>query len=384
MQTKIKKNKKKSELEYYSLDRILKEEAQYNIIYGMRSNGKTFAVQDYGIDNYINYGEQMAIIRRYDMDFQGKRGQECFTHFVNNPKLGNIIEQKTKGEWTDIYYWSMRWYFCRYDDKGNRIKSPEPFCYAFSLAGQEHDKSTSYPNITTVLFDEFMTRQYYLPDEFVTFTNVLSTIIRERDNVKIFMCGNTVNKYNPYFKEMGLDNVLKMGQGDLQLYQFAAYGDTTLRVAVEYSDNPNKQGKPSDIYFAFNNPKLKMITNGLWELAIYPHLPYKYNREDIIGEYFVEWEEEIMHCEIISIDSDIFTYIHKKTTKIQNVNNDLVFTTKYSPKPNFRRKITHPMDDIGRKILWFFNNDKIFYQDNEVGEVMRNYMQWCKAERGFI
>lgn len=380
----VKKKVKKSKLEYYSLTRILKEQAQYNIIYGMRSNGKTFAVQEEGLHNYKDKGEQMAIIRRYDMDFQGKRGQECFAHFVNNPTYGNMIEDIFEGEWTDIYYWSGRWYLCKYDEKGNRIKAAEPFCFAFSLAGQEHDKSTSYPKITTILFDEFMTRQYYLPDEFVTFTNVLSTIIRERDNVKIFMCGNTVNKYNPYFKEMGLDNVLKMSQGDIQVYQFAAYEDKVLRVAVEYADNPNKKGKPSDIYFAFNNPKLKMITNGLWELAIYPHLPYKYEKDDIIGEYFIEWEEEIMHCEIIAKENDVFTYIHKKTTAIKSTTYDLVFTTKYMPQPNYRRKITKPMDDIGKKILWFFNNDKIFYQDNEVGEVIRNYMNWCKNDRGFV
>ena len=36
------------------------------------------------------------------------------------------------------------------------------------------------------------------------FMNVLSTIIRDRENIKIFMLGNTVNKYCPYFDEMGL------------------------------------------------------------------------------------------------------------------------------------------------------------------------------------
>ena len=62
-------------------------------------------------------------------------------------------------------------------------------------------------NNPNILFDEFITRSMYLPDEFVIFTNVLSTIIRDRNNVKIFMCGNTVNKYCPYYKEMGLNNV---------------------------------------------------------------------------------------------------------------------------------------------------------------------------------
>ena len=53
----------------------------------------------------------------------------------------------------------------------------------------EHDKSNSYPSINTVIFDEFLTRRFYVPDEFILFMNVLSTIIRLRDNVKIFMLG---------------------------------------------------------------------------------------------------------------------------------------------------------------------------------------------------
>lgn len=374
----------KLDLKYYRLTRILKEQAQYNLIYGERSNGKSFAVEELGIENYLAKKETMAIIRRYDIDFQGKRGQQVFEHFIKNPDRGNIVEQMSNGEWTDIYYYSMRWYFCKYDEKGNRIKDAQPFCYAFSLSGQEHDKSTSFPTITTILFDEFMTRNIYLNDEFILFTNVLSTIIRDRDNVKIFMCGNTVNKYNPYFKEMGLDNVLKMNKGDIQVYKFAALNDKILKIAVEYADSPNKKGKASDVYFAFNNPKLKMITNGLWEMALYPHLPYKYTTKDIIGQYFIKWEDEIKHCEIINIDDITFTYIHNKSTPIQSEEEDLVFSTEYNPRFNYRRKITQPMDNIGKRIWWFFQNDKVFYQDNECGEIIRNYIQWCKTDRGFV
>ena len=63
---------------------------------------------------------------------------------------------------------------------------------------------------------------------------------------------------------------------------------------------------------------------------------------------------------------------------------DLVFSTDFRPNFNWRRKITKPIDDIGRKIKWFYDVDKVFYQDNEIGEVVRNYMQWCQTDRGFV
>ena len=69
----------KTELNYYSLKRIDKENAQYNIIFGMRSNGKSFSVEERGIDKYIEKGEQMAIIRRYDAQ-----------HEVRNERLSYI------------------------------------------------------------------------------------------------------------------------------------------------------------------------------------------------------------------------------------------------------------------------------------------------------
>ena len=381
---KRKEKEKEKQNKHYSLERIKKENAQYNIIYGERSNGKTFAVEEEGIKNYLSNERQMAIVRRYDLDLTGARAQAVFEHFVHNPEKGNLIEQWSNGKWCDVYYYSKRWFLCTYDEKGNRLKDTRPFCYGFSLAGQEHDKSTSYPDIEIVLFDEFLTRDLYLTDEFILFTNVLSTIIRNRDDVKIYMCGNTVNKYNPYFKEMGLDNVLKMRQGEIQVYEFALYNNKVLKIAVEYADSPSKDGKPSDVYFAFKNPKLKMITSGVWELAIYPHLPIKYKREQIVGEYYILWESEILHCEIIQSDTNYFTYIHSKTTPIKNEDESLIFTQEFDMRPNVRRKITDPFDDIGRKIYWFFRNDKVFYQDNEVGEVVRNYIQWCKSDKGFV
>ena len=59
---------------FYTLDNILKENADYNIIYGERSNGKTTAVLSYALRDSINsgYKNQLAIIRRWEEDFKDK------------------------------------------------------------------------------------------------------------------------------------------------------------------------------------------------------------------------------------------------------------------------------------------------------------------------
>lgn len=354
---------------FYSLKNILSKNAIYNIIIGERSNGKTYACLKYGLENYVKNGEQMALIRRWQDDFTGKRGQTMFDALSAN----NEVAKLTGGEWTSIYYYSSRWYLCRYNEDGKRETKEEPFCYGFSLSSNEHDKSTSYPRIKTIVFDEFLSRAFYMPDEFVIFMNVLSTIIRHRNDVKIFMLGNTVNKYCPYFAEMGLTHIKEMKQGDIDVYK---YGNSALIVAVEYC-KPNSRGKQSDIYFAFDNPKLAMITGGKWEIDIYPHCPVRYKPHDILYTYFVLFNGDVLQCEIINAENRLFTFVHRKTTPLQDTNKDLIFTTEFDSRPNYRRKITKPIDEIGKKIASFYIADKVFYQDNEIGEIMRNYLMWC-------
>ena len=353
---------------FYSLKNILAKNAQYNIIFGERSNGKTYAVLKYAIEQYYKDGSQLAIIRRWQDDFTGKRGATMFDALTTNHEIYNI----TKGEWSGIYYYGSRWYLCTFDENGKRITNDTPFAYGFSITSMEHDKSTSYPNIKTICFDEFLSRNGYLQDEFVLFMNVISTIIRHRKDVKIFMLGNTVNKYCPYFKEMGLDHIRQMKEGDIDVYR---YGDSDLIVAVEYT-KPNKAGKDSDSYFAFNNPKLSMITGGAWEIDIYPHCPVKYQPKDILFIYYIEFNEDILQCEIIQHEEMLFTFIHRKTSKL-DYDNDFIYTTEYSPKPNIRRCITKPRTNIEKKIAEFYIKDKIFYASNEIGEIVRNYLMWC-------
>lgn len=370
------RRKKEPKQQYYSLEPILREKAHYNIIIGERSNGKTYSVLKKVINDYAKSGKQAALLRRMQEDFIGKRGAGLFEPLIDNDE----IKIATNGEWNSVYYYASRWFLCRYDenDKGaiDRVTDKTPFMYGFALSQMEHEKGTGYPNVKTIIFDEFITRMAYLRDEFVLFMNTLSTIIRSRDDVIIFMLGNTVNKYCPYFDEMGLRHIKDMKQGEIDVYQLKHTSGTILKVAVEYC-KPFEKGKKSDFYFAFDNQKLEMITSGVWEIDIYPHCPYRYRPKDILFTYFIEFDRELLQCEIVMVDDVTFTFIHRKTTPIKNPEKDLIYTTKFDARPNYRRKITKPTMEIEKKIVSYFKTDKIFYQDNEVGEIVRNYLLWC-------
>lgn len=358
---------------YYSTSRIDKKDATYNVIFGERSNGKTYALLYKSLKKYFKDGSQMAYVRRWQNDITGRRASQLYGGINDN----GVVEKLSGGEFKGVHYYAGKWYLCNYDDKGKVIYGDNDIiAYAFSLTDNEHNKSTSYPNVQTVVFDEFLTSGLYLQDEFVLFMNSISTIVRRRTNVKIYMLGNTVNKFCPYFQEMGLNNVQAMKQGSIDVYH---YGESPLTVAVEYckSNNTDKDSEQNK-YFAFDNPKLEMITGGTWEMSLYPHLPHKYKPNQVLLEYFIEFNENIYHAEIIDVDGVVFTYIHDKTTPIKKPSEQIIYSLEYHAEINYNRSIFRPMSRIQEKILWFFKNDKVFYQNNTVGDAVSNYLKIAK------
>lgn len=361
-------------MKYYSMKKLFATGARYLIAFGERSNGKTYQALEYALIQYVKYGNQTAVLRREKEDFKQKRAGAYWDNLVCNGDGVNRVKELTKNKYDSITYYAGKWYLSYWDDELSKyINSPEPFALAFALSDMEHEKGNSYPKITTIIFDEFMTRKGYLPDEFILFMNTVSTIIRHRDNVKIIMCANTVSRYCPYFDEMGLNHIRQMKKGSIDIYN---YGDSGLKVAVEYCDSPNTF-KPSDVYFAFDNPKLKMITGGDWEIDIYPHLQNKYKPSDIKFSYFILFNEYILQADIVMRENEMFTFIHKKTTPIRHEDKDIIFTTEADQRANYFGKLTKPINKAAKKIYFFFVANKVFYATNEIGEIMNHYLQWC-------
>lgn len=369
----------RDELKFVNTKRIDRTDAQYRFLIGLRSNGKTSACLESSLKYCVKSGTQMAIIRRWDTDFKGDTSAKtCFNGLSDR----GIITEITNGVWDGIKYYNGAWYFSRVDaDTEKTVRNDIPIAYAFSINMEEHYKSGSWPRITRVVFDEVISRKGYLPDEFVSFCNILSTIIRTRDDVVIYMCANTINWDCLYFKEMGLGNIRDLKEGDLKVWQ---YGQSKLKVAVQYTDKLSQKGSPSDVYFAFGNPKLKMITGGDWEIALYPLLPCSsVHRNDILFTFYVKYEFDTLQGEVVQKDNNVFIFMHNKTTTLKEKQDDLIFSNEVRPEPNYVYDILRPTMKITKKIAALIAAGKIFYQSNTVGEVMNNYITACRRSRGF-
>lgn len=360
---------------FYDIRHLIKDypDAHYYVVFGERSNGKTYSALSYALERYVKSGEQFAYVRRFGEDIRKKNLSNLFSGHAENGTIKEITDEK----WTSVNYTTSKFYFEREEDDETYTKSEEPVGFAFDLNSMEHYKSISFPKITTIIFDEFMSRSGYLPNEWILFVNTVSTIVRQRSNIKIILLGNTVNKVCPYFQEMGLSHIKEQKPGTVDVYE---YGDSGLQVVCEYTESSAKRGgKASDVYFAFDNPELKMITTGAWEIAIYPHLETKFAPKDVVANFFIDYTEELLHGEVVIKDEGAFIFLHPKTSPIKDESNDIVYTDRPNSRWNYRMCLTKHSDKLSLFIMKCLRENRIFYATNETGEVFRNYVMWSDS-----
>ena len=63
---------------FYSPSTINRKNATYNLIFGERSNGKTYALLKQSVLDYVKTGGQMAYVRRWKEDITGRRASRLF------------------------------------------------------------------------------------------------------------------------------------------------------------------------------------------------------------------------------------------------------------------------------------------------------------------
>ena len=101
---------------FYSLGAINRKNATYNVIFGERSNGKTYATLKQGVTDYLKDGGQMAYVRRWKEDITGRRASRLFSALCDNGEIAKL----SQGAFTGVHYWAGKWYLCNYDDS-NRL-----------------------------------------------------------------------------------------------------------------------------------------------------------------------------------------------------------------------------------------------------------------------
>lgn len=357
---------KKSKIDFYNIEKLYQKYpgCQYYMAFGEKSNGKTYSTNLHCLKQYLEKGYKFVYLRRFVEDIQGAAPSSMFNSIVNN-----YLKKET--DYTGVIYYRRAWYLVDGDGK----KAPEPFAYAMAISQVAHTNGSSFPEVKNIIFDEFLTRSVYLPDEVPNFLTILSNIIRERDDVTITLLGNTVNKSSIYFNYFGI-NADKLQQG----HTYEIKKDRT-RLAIEYCGTLATK-KPSDIYFGFDNKSVAMITHGAWETAQYPRAMARWNRDNIIMRTFVIYEHNILEGDLIRIGANTFMFYYRKKGGIKYPDTDIVFADRADYRRNWYSSVTRPVDKVSQAIADQFRAGKVFYSEDEAGEILRNYIMYSMANTG--
>lgn len=157
------------------------------MIMGARGLGKTYGAKKIAIKNAINRGQQFIYLRRYKTELKGR-----------NSFFADIAHEFPDEEFRVEGQFAQRKNGNRWDTIG----------YFIPLSTAQANKSIAYPNVYTIIFDEFIIDKgslHYLPDEAKVFMDFYSTVDRYQDRVRCIMLSNAVSIMNPYFIRFNIE-----------------------------------------------------------------------------------------------------------------------------------------------------------------------------------
>lgn len=371
-------------MKFFNIRDLIKEvpDAQYYIVYGERSNGKTYSALSYALERFVNYGEQFVYARRLSESIRAVYMRLLFNGIRDTGEMRRVMNQVG---YDDLEFYSGAFWPLVTNEKGKQERVSPPIGYTMSINTWETAKGGSIPGAGTIIFDEFLTRKYYLPNEPVLFENLVSSVVRQNAKAKIIMLGNTVSWEAPYFQEWGLSHIRDMKQGTYDVYQSNEGGR---KIVVCYTEHAG--AKSSDVYFNFDNARSRMIIDGTWETAMYPRVPE--NLEgwtkgepsyiQTIDGVCIKLEPAqtpdgmpVLLCwdngkELVTNE---FPYVDKR------YKDRIIYTDFFVPAPNIKMAITKHTDKYSIFIISCFKQGRVFYANNTVGEHVRNYLKYSTA-----
>ena len=354
---------------HYSPLQVVKTNTPYIISYGGRNLGKTFAwlILIYAIWQCEGY--KSVLMRRMAETLKPSKVAETFTKVFD---LGYVPNNKG---YTGITYRTGAWRGYWTDEKG-KITYDEPFCYPFALSSKiETNKGVSdIEKLGIIFFDEALTADNYLTDEWGRFQNAVSTLVRENSQACCVLCANTVSWVAPYFREFGIKNVRSIKKGTIKVFQCL---DETA-VTLEYCNDvvANRKKKIVDRrFFGFKSGTADMIRVGGWEIHSYQHLTREMienrHRDLITRDIYIAHENEILCLELYVMD-DFGPLVNVRPADNFDLGR-VIYVVGDHTDPRYHHR-PNPNNKIDKLIWTLYHNNRFYYADNLCGEIVKKFL----------
>lgn len=342
MSTKTKK--------YYRCENILKHEANYNMLLGEKSNGKSYAVKEHALLDALEGRGKLIYMRRYEMDV---KSSDVEAYFSDAP-----IYALSGGKYSFIRVYRGIIYASFYNEEKDKMVNGIELGRVVWLTGYHHFASQAFVGYKNILFEEFITDSIYLEDEPTTLQKMVSTILRDR-NGSCWLIGNTISRVCPYFLEWCLEGIPKQKPGTIDDYYFQNEDGTTTKIAVEYCENV---GTPSSMFFG---KAREHIAGGQWQTKAMPKLEKRFNEYAKLYEVLLKSHGFSFVINLLMDEQSgaltVFVYPYSGTRRIQRVLSDEysedILTTK-SLRANVKPEL---------KLTQLVNEGMVAFSDNLTG-----------------
>lgn len=334
---------------YYDITNLLNTDAQWLMLLGQRANGKSYQVKKTVLEEAYRTDNKFVYLRRYRADLK----QVYVSAYFDDMPISKI----TNGEYDTVRAYNGYIYFMEITEDGEvgRKKQIGRYC---ALNESIRYKSQVFKDYTSIIYEEFITDDFYLTDEPRLLQQFVSTVAR-LDRVRVFLVGNTLSRVCPYFNEWCLEGVLKQKQGTIELYHYHMEDSETVTIAVEYCSNANNENK------MFFGQSAKQIITGEWDVKELPKLPRQQYEYEKLYEFELSYQNFRFCVELLFEPKNggkvLFVYPMTKNRKIYRK-----ITEEFSDLPNVSCKLDRDKK-AEEYIIKCLQMDKVCFSDNLTG-----------------
>ena len=368
---------------HYSIDEIDKLGANVNLIWGERSNGKSYQVKhkkgiipylndvERYVDNYIDKdkiikihqesGKRFILMRRFKEEIKSEWIESYFSD-VN-------IEELTNGEYNMVTLYRKEIYLSKYDTETHKSKRGAKIGYAVSLSTEQNYAGGSYLDVSDIIFEEFMSRTTYLHDEPNKLLNFYSTVDRKRGTTKLWLVGNTITRVCPYIQYWGLNEIiLKQKQGEIKTLWLSTgeVDDDGIPIEVKLAvEHCKSTGNSSFVFGTHAN----MLNKGEWQSDPQPKLPKSYKEYKMLFRFAFHYKTFTWLCEYLmdKETKDVIWFIYPYSGKLKK--DIIVFSDIIKTSPYWQKDIYNPLIKNKTLVDLFktFRENRIFYSSDLCG-----------------
>lgn len=335
---------------FYNGTALWKQGAPWNVVLSERSDGKSLWFLKQCVIDFVETGHKLAYVRRYEDNIK----QKDVNLYFKDPNFLKWLQGGS--EYTGIRCNRGELWFTAWNPDANKEIDKDLFGYVFALNVQEKYKSLHYDGVYNIIFEEFITDKFYLGNEQIYFSHLISTICRS-GKFRAILIGNTISRDCPYLLDFGID-LLKTKPGKMYKHTLKKANGSTVLCIFDYAA-PNEKDS-----FFFGKAE-KNIDAGEWETEDLPHLFFKFKEcEQIYRCTFVTRLRQAYKLVVCLYNSEKYLFVYPARYEDAVESYGDIFTDNADFEHGF---FLRPEKKRHQKINKLLRAGRVLYSDNLTG-----------------